>query len=192
MGAPREYVLTFSGAGSQPIQVKGRHLRVTEAPVAPVFVTLENGTEIKRAAGQGINDAGDFGRGRLLIRSTVAQSVRIIVAEEEQPDNAANISVAVSATVAPGATLESAADVAIPATSSDIVFAGDPNTKAVTVTSLDTNTDVIRVGETGAVGAARGHPLYPGDSVTLATTATVRAYNTGAGAQSVAVLAVKV
>jgi hypothetical protein len=191
MGAPREYVLTFAGAGSQPIQVKGKHLRVTEAPVDAVFVTLEDGSEIKRAAGQGINDAGDFGRGRLSIRSTVAQTVRIIVAEEEQPDNSANISVSVNATVAAGATIETASDVSIPATSAAIVLAGDPDTKAVTVTSLDTNTDVIRVGETGGVGATRGHPLYPGDSVTLATTATVRAYNTGAGAQSVAVLAVK-
>ncbi len=190
MGKPREYVLTFSGAGSQPVQAMGKHLRITEAPSAAVFVTLDDGTEIKRAAGQGLNLSEGFGNGRIAIRSTVAQAVRFVVADEEQPDNAANVSVSVAATVSPGNTVETVADVSIPATSAGIVFAGDPDTRAVIVTSLETNADVIRVGE-GAVGATRGHPLYPGDSVTLAANAEVRAYNTSASAQSVAVLAVK-
>lgn len=191
MGKPREYSLTFSGAGSQPVQATGRHLRITEAPSAAVFVALDDGTEIKRAAGQGLNLSEGFGSGRITIRSTVAQTVRFVVADEEQPDNSANVSLSVTATVEPGNTIETSTDVSIAATSTAIVFAGDPDTRAVIVTSLETNTDVIRVGAAGAVGAARGHPLYPGDSVTLATDAEVRAYNTGAGAQSVAVLAVK-
>lgn len=191
MSTPREYILTFSGAGSQPLQAVGRHLRITEAPSAAVFVALADGSEIKRAAGQGVNIAEGFGMGRITIRSTVAQTVRVVVANEEQPDNAANVSVSVNATVQPGNTFETANDVSIAGTSSDLVFAGDPDTRAVVVTSLDTNTDVIRVGVSGGVGASRGHPLYPGDSITLATTQAIHAYNTAAGAQSLAVVAVK-
>lgn len=189
MSTPREYILTFSGAGVQPVQAVGRHLRITEAPSAPVFVALSDGSEIKRAAGQGVNIAEGFGMGRISIRSTVAQTVRVLVAGEEQPDNAANVSVSVTASIGAAQIIDNGGDVSIAGTSADNVVSGDPDTLAVTVTSLETNdpSAPLRVGTAG-VGATSGHPLWPGDSHTMTTTATVRVYNPHGVAQNVAVV----
>jgi hypothetical protein len=191
MGTPLDFVFTFTGALKVPFAGRGRYVRVLDAPSADLFLSFDSqGMEIQRGAGQSF-DCGDFQFNTLFIRSTVAQTVRVSVSDQQQTDDRQNISATISATVDPGNTLETAADVSIAATSADVVFAGDANTRSVTVTSLDSNNAVIRVGELGSVGPTRGHPLYPGDSLTLATTQAIHAYNTGAAAQDLAVVAVK-
>lgn len=186
MGQPRDYSLTFAGAGEREFQAAGRYLRILATPAAPVFVALDSGSELERSAGQSVPVPEGFSRVR--VRSTVAQTVVVSVSEVDQDDKRSSVALSVSATVTPGDVVDNGGDVSVPATGAATAVAGDPDTLAVTVTSLDTNDQSapLRVGTTG-VGAASGTPIWPGDSITLATTATVRVYNPHGTTQTVAV-----
>jgi hypothetical protein len=191
MGAPRDESITFSGAGSQEVQYVGRHIRVRSTPTGPIFIKIDNSsTEFERNAGEQFNlGAGDPPFQRVRIRSAVAQTVDLTFADVPQDDNRSNVALSVSADITPAPVIDNGGDVSVPATSAADVLAGDADTLAVTVTSLETNdpSAPLRVGTTG-VGAASGHPLWPGDSHTMATNATVRVYNPHGTAQDVAVL----
>lgn len=188
MGSPRDYYLTFGGAGSREIKARGRFLRVLDAPAASVFLAFDGSTELERRAGQGINFGGWFER--FTVRSTVAQTVLVCVSDERQDDDQESVSVSVAATLAPGNTLGAGGDVNIAGASSALLAAGDATRLALVVANPATNTDPVRVGGAG-VGAASGIELSPGDSITLATTAAVHGYNPKAGAQTVQVLPVR-
>lgn len=188
MSSPRDYYLTFTGAGIQEIKARGRFLRVLSAPSAPVFLAFDGSTELERRAGQGVNYGGAFNR--IAVRSTVAQTVLVCVSDERQDDDQEEVSVSVAATVAPGNTLGAGGDVSIPATSSNVLSASDATRLALIVANPPGNTDPVRVGGAG-VNASSGIELQPGDSITLATTAAVHAYNPKGSAQSVQVLPVR-
>lgn len=187
MARLRDYSITFAGAGEREFQAEGRYIRILETPAGDVFFTIDGSGEYKRGAGQQIAAVDGFRRIR--VRSTVAQTVLFTVADEPQDDNRSNVALSVNATVAPGAILDNGGDVSVPGTSAADVMAGDPDTLSVTVTSLETNdpSAPLRVGTAG-VGATSGHPLWPGDSITMATNATVRVYNPHSAAQTVAVM----
>lgn len=189
MGSPRDYQLTFGGAGSQEVRAQGRFVRVLSAPSGAVWIALDGGSELERRDGQGINYGGSFRR--LAVRSAVAQTVLLCVSDDRQDDDRESASISVTANIAAGVNLVSTADVAIGAGASAVVVAANAARLSVTVKNLNANTASIRVGESGSVGAARGHEIGPGESITLSTTSAVSAFNTGAGAQSVSVLEVR-
>lgn len=185
MAQTRDFELTFAGAGTQEIQAdNARFLRVLSAPSAAVFLTI-GGSELQRAQGQSINDPE--GLGRIRVRSTVAQTVRINVSQVRQDDNAQELTANVTATVAAADTLTSTPDVSVLGTTTAQVIAGRADRLSVTIKNLNGNASLIRVGDS-LVGAARGHELMPGESITLNNTAAVYVYNSDAGAQSVSIL----
>lgn len=190
MGAPRDESLVFAGAGVREVNYLGRHIRVRAAPSGSVFIKLDNASEeFERAAGEQLNLApGDPPFQRIRIRSAVAQTVHLTFADVPQDDNRSNVALSVSAAIEPGDVIDNGGDVTVPGTSAADVMAGDPDTLAVTITSLESNdpSAPLRVGTTG-VGASSGTPIYPGDSLTLVTTATVRVYNPHGTGQTVAV-----
>ena len=184
MGTPRDYRLTFTGAGTQEVQARGRFLRVLDAPSSSIFIQPSHGSELERRAGQSINVERPFHRIR--VRSTVAQTVRIQVADTRQDDDQETVNVNATATITPGNTLPTGGDVSIPALTSATVAAGDANQLAVSITNI--SNQELRIGGVG-VGAASGEPLVPGEKKTIATTAAVACYNPHATeAKSVAVL----
>lgn len=187
MAKPRDYSVTFGGAGERSFLVKGRYLRVLEAATADPFFSLDDGQEVQRGAGQDINDPDGFYR--VTVRSTVAQLVRFTVAQFPQDDARSNVALSVSATVTPGASVSASAVVSVPAVSSAAVLAANANRLSAIIANPATNTDPIRVGGAG-VAAASGIELQPGDSITLATTAAIYAYNGKASAQNVEALEV--
>lgn len=90
------------------------------------------------------------------------------------------------------ATLATAADVAIaaaPTPAAVVVAAAGVGVKQreCIVKNLTANVAALRIGDANT-GAARGHELMPGESLTLDTLAAIYAYNTGAGAQSLSVV----
>lgn len=78
--------------------------------------------------------------------------------------------------IEPAENVDDADDVVLTA-GPDLVAAQNLNRKSVTISSLDTNTNVIRVGGSN-VAANRGAPLYPGGAVTLAVMGEVYAIGT--------------
>ena len=188
MDTPREFSLTFGGAGEQEIKARGRYLRLYDTPSAAVYVSVGGGSEVLRQAGQSVNVSGHFDRFR--IRSTVAQTVRVAISDVPQDDNAQSVAVSVSATISPGATLTAGGDVSCLSAVSTQVAAANLSRKSIIIANLTSNTDPVRVGGVG-VTATGGYELLPGDSIELAVTSAVYVYNTGAGAQSVNVLEIQ-
>lgn len=191
MSTPRDYSLTFTGAGSQEIKATGRHVRVYSTSVAGADVWLNiDGTELKRRAGQGVN-VGGAGFSRVTVRVAVACTVLICIADERQDDDQENVSVSVSATVGAGNTADNGGDVSILASSSAQVLAADATRLVAIITNPVTNTDQVRVGGAGVL-ATSGVPLEPGESVSLALTAAIHVFNAKAGgAQTVTAAAVR-
>lgn len=187
MSGPRDFSLTFGGAGTREIRAAGKYLRVLATPSADVFIRIGGGSELQRGAGQGIYEPGGFDR--FEVRSTVAQTVLVTLSDVPQDDSRSNVALSVSATVAPGADVGNGGDVAVPATSSAQVLAANLTRLAAIITNPTANTVAVRVGKAG-VGAASGIPLDPGDSVTLATTSAIHVYNPHSGAQAVSALEV--
>lgn len=188
MSAPRDYALTFTGAGTLPIRTTGRHIRILESPVSNVWVEVDGSRELKRTAGQGIN-VGASGFRRLLVRSAVAQTVLVSISDERQDDDQQSVAVTTSATIAPGNTLDAGGDVPVPALTSQTVIGADATRLAVLVHNI--SDQELRIGGAG-VGAASGVPLAPGEEKGIATTAIVACYNPHATvAKSVAVLPVR-
>ncbi len=188
MSTPRDYALTFSGAGTQEVGAVGRFLRVLSAPSSGAFFSINGGTELFRQQGQSINLDSEFDRVR--VRSTVAQTVRFTVSDIPQDDNSQELVATVTATIAAGDTLTSTADQSVVAASASQVIAGRADRLTVTIKNLASNAAPIRVGD-ASVTATRGHELAPGESVTLSTTSAVFVYNTHAAAQSVSILEVR-
>lgn len=82
MAGPRDFTHTFAVAGTRSFGVAGRYLHVMRAPSAPLFITLDDGSELERIAGEGLYVGEGF---KLFsIRSAVAQTIRLMVAEEPQ------------------------------------------------------------------------------------------------------------
>jgi hypothetical protein len=78
-------------------------------------------------------------------------------------------------------TIGTVADVTVVAAAAAAqVIAANTSRMSVQITSLSTNTQVVRVGDSN-VGASRGDVLNPGESISYDTTAAIFAY-TGAGA----------
>jgi hypothetical protein len=86
-------------------------------------------------------------------------------------------------------TIGTATDVALNNGSLTGVLTLDAARRTAMITSLASNTAEIRIGEAG-VNATRGTPIYPGQTITIDTTAAISAF-VAAASQSVAVLVVK-
>lgn len=97
MAGPTDHVLTFSGAETQPLNVRGRFIRVLEATSA-VYFSIDGGSELKRRVGQEVNYGDQFTR--IQVRATAAQSVRLVVADVSQPDDIGDNTIAAMVTVA--------------------------------------------------------------------------------------------
>ena len=187
MASPRDITHTFTGAGEVQHRLQGRYLRILSA-TDDVYVQLDGGSEVLRKSGQAINDPDGFAF--IKLRSTVAQTVQIVVADTPQDDNAQTITATVSATIGAGDTLTSAPDFSVPATTTSQVLAGRADRLTAIIKNLNSNTDPVRVGD-ASVGASRGHELMPGESISLDSTSSISVYNPKASAQSVSLLEIR-
>jgi len=124
--------------------------------------------------------------GSVQVETTVNQTVEIAVSRV--PVFFDRLTGTITTTQASGATIDSVTDVTLAASATTAVVAANSNRRAVMIHNPVANTSTMRVGDSGA-GASNGIPLPPGSTITLETQAAVYAYNPGAGAQDVAVLA---
>ncbi len=188
MSGPRDLEHTFTGAGTVRHGISGRYMRVLEAPSGPVYIRLDGGSELKRVAGQSIGLASPFSS--IAIRSAVAQTVLFTISDTPQDDNQTAITATINATITAGDTITTTADVSVAGVTASQVLAGRADRVSVIVKNLSGNSDPIRVGESGT-GAARGHELMPGESISLDVTAAIYVYNSKATAQSVSIIEIR-
>lgn len=154
MSAPRDYALTFGGAGTQPVAAAGRFVRILDATVSYVWVQLDHQTELKRRAGQSINAPAGFTR--LAVRSDVAQDVLITVSDVEQSDNSSAIVAQVNAAVEPASAYENIAAVTVPAGNKAKLCDADVTRKALRLLIPSTYTGGVWYGSATIVASAGG------------------------------------
>lgn len=126
--------------------------------------------------------------GRVDVYSAATQTVTAIVSTVPIHYDRLTGSVAVTST--PPATLDSLADDSIATGATELIAAADSDRHTLIVSNLAANTATFRIGDSGAA-AANGIPLAPGETLVLDTSAAVYAYNPAAGAESLAIMAIK-
>lgn len=175
MGAPRDYALTFAGAGEREVKATGKYLRVLATPSADVFVSVDGGSELQRAAGQGMHMPEGFSR--VTIRTAVAQTVRISISDAAQDDTRNNVALTVGATVAGSSAATKAGAVVVPAMDSIILCAANADRQEVRLGIASGQPGGVWFSDSVAQGDEEGGFLDVGMVDYVATLSALYAYN---------------
>ena len=182
---PTDHVLTYSGAGSVRIPDSGRFVRIIEATDA-VYIKLDDiSTELKRAVKSQISSEGFES---VIVRSEVAQTIRLCISDEPQDEGRDAVSVSVTASVTPGNTFAGISDVALVAVTATEILPADAERLTALIKNPSSNAASVRIGTTGSTGAAQGFELEPGESIIIATTAAIVGYSVPGESVSVSVV----
>lgn len=167
-----------------PLNSEGNFFHLVSA-TSSLQISVNDGEYITITQGQGIETQQPFRK--LQIKSAAAQSVKWVTGFGRFRDNAQNVNVTTSATIDPANTYTPAADVTVLAGSSANLIGSNAGRRALTITNPTSNSNTFRLGVPLNVGANKGDILEPGDTITMATTAAIDAYNTGATDESLTV-----
>lgn len=168
--------LTLAAGTSVGFEMPGDWWHVFEAPVNDLEVSFDSGRWTPWRAGVG---ARRYYK-RVDVRSATGQAVQIGIGFGSVQDGRGSVSgFTVNTTVTPGNTLDDGGDVAIAATSQELLSGADADRLYLLITVPDDADGPVRVGSV-AVGATSGVLVQPGTSLPLATTAAVYAYNPSA------------
>lgn len=184
MAGPRDFAHTFAAADTVRFNVAGRYLHVVRAPAAAVFVSLDEASELERIAGEGIYISEGFKL--VTVRSAVAQTVRLMVADEPQVSGGGTGTTATlpsSTQEVPSTTIATpAADAILTATA--LTIAANLARRRITLMALSTNTGSVFVQAVGA-GNGRGIELVPGVGEVFRTTAALDVRNASGATQTI-------
>jgi hypothetical protein len=183
----KTHARTLAAGVSVRIEVDGDYFHVFKAPVNDLTVAFDDGEP--EPVEQGIGFRRYFKS--ITLSSATGQAVKVYAGFGSVGEGRSTASVTTTVNIAPGATLSDGGDVSCPATVVTQLLAADANRLYALLQNASTNTLTVRIG-TATVGAATGTPLEPGQTLPLATTAAIYAYNPGAGAVTISAAAVKV
>ncbi len=160
---------TLTANEGQEVAAKGGFIFVASS-TGEVEITVDGETE-KLKQGDAREYAAGFNGFRLTDASGAANTVRLVVGEGVFRRSEVSGSVSID----PGGVFDSVTDQII-FTSSSTTIAANSARKKLLISSLDTNTVILRVGDSG-VGSNNGILLHPGATIELETSAEVRVYN---------------
>ncbi len=174
-GVPRRY------------EIPGDWFHVLTAPVADLYVRFDDGERVPFPQGVGIRRYYQS----FELESATGQNLVALAGFGSVVDGRASVTgLTLNTQIAPGNTLDDGGDVSCGATAATQLLAADADRMYALIKNPSTNTVTVRVG-TSAVAAASGVPLEPGETLPLATTAAIYAYNPDAGAVTIAAASVK-
>jgi len=179
--------ITLAAGVSQEFGLSGDYFHVLTAPVNDLYASFDDGVGVPVFQGVGFRRYYESVR----LSSATGQTITVLVGFGSVQDGRSTANVNVTANITPGATLSDGGDVACGATATTQLLAADVNRLYANITNPSTNTVTVRVG-TATVGAANGTPLEPGQTLPMATTAAIYAYNPSAGAVTISAASVKV
>jgi len=180
----RSYQFNLQANAIQDLNAIGNHVRILEA-TNDVFISLDNQPFFKLKAGQGITDNTSFETIRL--KSLVVQNVLLVAGVGTFHDSSESVSITTTTTIEAANTYKPVADILVNATSTAALVGANANRKLLTITNPVTNTGSFRLGVPLNVGAGRGDRLDVGESISLALTGALSAYNEGATNESLIV-----
>lgn len=177
----RRYQFKVPPGENLQIQVVGDYVRVESASVTVIVEDPDGGQVVYLEQG---DDARLHRFNHMYIRHAGAalQDVVLSIGDGTQKGSA-RVGGVVDVSKPSG--FETITDVGVPSALLTLAFPADATRRSVMITSLDTNTETIRIGDF-STGANRGTPLRPGETITIETTAGIYAYHPGVSIQTLA------
>ncbi len=164
--------VTLAAGVPQRFGVDGDYVHVITAPVTDLTVRFDNGEPVPMYEGVGFRRYYK----EIELSSATGQSVIVLAGFGSVFDGRATANVNVTATVAAGNTFNSGADVSALHSARTLLLAADASRTYAVVCNSSSNTLSVRIGDS-TVAAATGILLEPGESISIATTAAIYAYN---------------
>ncbi len=128
---------------------------------------------------------------RFTVRSTVAQTVRVMVADDRQDDRRQEVTITGTVAVAPANAGDDGGDTSVGAGATTQVIAGDADRLSVGVHNPAGSAGVVRVGFSAGLTASQGLPLEPGETQFFAYDGAVYVHNPQTSAVTISAAAVK-
>lgn len=192
MGLYKGPIYTLGAGEGLDLVGQGNYVRFFSSTGATdLNIGIDGSTPEPLPVGIGVSFPQKFERVRVENPNAGSVTFQIAIAVGHIADDRLNVSGSINAVITslPVPTgLQSTADKSLAGTATTQIIAANSARTAVTITNLDGNASIIRVGDSNA-GASRGVQLAPGQSMTLETEDAVHAYNPGS-AQSVGIVEV--
>jgi len=179
--------MTLAAGVPQRIALSGDYFHVLTAPVNDMTVRFDDGKKTPARQGVGFRVYYDA----VELESATGQAITVLVGFGSVQDGRSSAVVSATVNIAPGATINDGGDVSCPNGGATLLLAADANRLYALIANNSSNTITVRIGTAG-VGAATGTPLEPGQTLPLATTAAIYAYNGGGSAVTISASSVKV
>ena len=176
--APRErgmtpLVITLAAGVPRAFNVAGDWFHVQTAPVADLVVRFDDGEPVRLDQGMGLRRYYQ----RVELESATGQAVRVLVGFGSVVDGRASVTgLTLNTQIAPGNTLNDGGKVSCTAEAATQLLAADSDRLYALIKNPSTNTLTMYIGSS-SVDADSGVPLEPGETLPIATTAAIYAYN---------------
>jgi hypothetical protein len=186
-GMPRDFEIVLAANTPRELGAIGKFIGVIDAPSGPIDIAIDSFTALRRGPGGSVILSQPFKR--CTLTSTVAQTVRVLVADEIQDVSNITSSGGGGAPLvieAPSEIVASPDDVAVAdgATNTTLIPANTAR-RRITVGVLSSSAGPIRVQAAGANNAS-GVEIAPGMSYRFDTTAALELHApTGGGGATV-------
>lgn len=176
----KEINISVAAGTTQPVNMQGGVINVKASTGALKF--KGQGFEVRLTAGQGIRIKQGFDDFNVENESAGIITATLVIGTGDFTDNSLP-----DMNLAKSGNASDQVDESIAAAGAYTLAANSARREAL-ISNLSTNSAAVRVGPNAAVN--RGTELLPGSTGTFTTTAALTIYNTGAGAQSVAIVEV--
>jgi len=182
----RTYPVVIPANSAAILNVTGEFIYVLECDLTSFLVAMDGGPsdETKFRTYRRLPDGDSYSRLEIENPNGADLTLKIVAGFGSYSDD--EVSIGGSVMLATPTGLSTTADKSMLATATTIILAANAARKTVTISNLDGNAEILRIGDVN-VGAAQGVQLLPGQSVTIETEAEVYGYNPGAAAQSVGI-----
>lgn len=181
--------LTFAGAGIQDVPIpEGLKFFAIRECDADVYITINHEREILR----GVGERQDFAANRrvqsLKVRSTIAQTVKVVVGPDDYTDSRSTLNATVNTVENPANQNIPLAEVSVGAGATVLLAAADATRQALRVGVKSSEANGVYVGDISTGAVTQGGYIEEGSADYIASEAAIYAYNPGAGSVTVNLL----
>lgn len=166
-------VLTLAAGVPQAFDIAGDYIHIQTASVADLTVRFDDSAPVLMFEGMGFRRYYS----RVQFESATGQAIRVLVGFGSVFDARATVSsLTLNTTIAPGNTFKDGAAVTCAVSAATQLLAADADRLYALIKNPSSNTLTMWIGTSG-VNNSSGYPLEPGESIPIATTAALYAYN---------------
>lgn len=187
------HTLVFAGGDTKRLP-GGNFLRLLTAENAVKVEYIRAGTILEAETADGVragyggfppkSDSQKRAFDEVRITSASAQTVELLILQGSADYQRAVGTVSVTRSAA----IVTTTDVVMAAGARTPILAANTARRRALITNLAAGVATLRIGDAVNVGATRGIPLAPGETITIDSTAAISGWNPGGAAQNVAVM----